>query len=166
MVFHAPPPRPPLLFSVFVFSLLPASSEAPGLVLTERSKTLRLAAAPREQTLRRGPHRHAKRSPQLRVVGCGTPFAARSASASEVASHPDAAQNVSKDVASEDLVHRTVNSEQVRPPSNLTETEDTGRRPYASERKNLHRATLSMCVRGKDVVSVDQWRRRSLTALT
>ena len=35
-----PGPGPPLLFSVFVFSLLPASSEAPGLALTERSTPL------------------------------------------------------------------------------------------------------------------------------
>ena len=44
--FFMPGPGPPNLFSVFVFSLLPASSEAPGLALTERSKTLRPAFEP------------------------------------------------------------------------------------------------------------------------
>jgi len=38
--FFMPGPGPPLLFSVFVFSLPPASSEAPGLVLSERSTPL------------------------------------------------------------------------------------------------------------------------------
>ena len=50
--FFMPGPGPPLLFSVFVFPRPPATSEGPGLPLTERSKTLGPAA-------KAGPYPHA-----------------------------------------------------------------------------------------------------------